>query len=155
MENIFHYDTGIGKIGIAEKGGNITNLFFEIDSYQHEYRIKETDILKKANNQLQEYLSGCRKEFSLPLAPNGTEFMKNVWNSLSDVSFGETRSYKEIAEIIGNPKAYRAVGSANNKNPIPIFIPCHRVIGANGKLVGYRGGLEVKGYLLNLEKTIV
>ena len=155
MENIFYYETDIGKIGILEKDGDITNVFFETDSYPKEYTIKETDILHKANKQLNEYLSGCRKEFSLPLAPFGTEFMKSVWNSLCEVSYGETKSYKEIAETIGNPKACRAVGNANNKNPIPIFVPCHRVIGASGKLVGYRGGLKVKEYLLNLEKKFV
>jgi len=152
--NIFYYDTDIGKIGIVENGEKITNLFFEIDSYEKGYTIKETDILKEANKQLHEYLMGCRIKFSLPLAPSGTEFRKSVWNSLCDISYGETKSYKEIAENIGNPKASRAVGSANNKNPIPIFIPCHRVIGSSGKLVGYRGGLKMKEQLLNLEKTI-
>lgn len=152
--NIFYYNTDIGRIGIVEKDGNISNLLFEIDSPSEEYIIKESDILKEANNQLQEYLSGKRKEFSLPLDPCGTKFRKNIWNCLCAISYGETKSYKEIAEIIGNPKACRAVGSANNKNPIPIFIPCHRVIGASGKLVGYRGGLKVKEYLLKLEKAI-
>lgn len=152
--NIFYYNTDIGRLGIVEKDGNITNLFFEIDSYSEEYIIKETDILKEANNQLKEYLSGQRKEFSLPLDPSGTEFRKTVWTCLCSISYGETKSYKEIAETIGNPKACRAVGSANNKNPIPIFIPCHRVIGASGKLVGYRGGLKVKSHLLEIEKAI-
>ena len=153
MGNIFYYNTDIGRLGIVEKDGNITNLFFEVDSYSEEYIIKETDVLKQANNQLKEYLSGHRKQFSLPLAPSGTEFRKNVWTCLCAISYGETKSYKEIAETIGNPKACRAVGSANNKNPIPIFIPCHRVIGSNGKLVGYRGGLKVKAHLLELEKA--
>jgi len=152
--NIFYYNTDIGKIGIAEKDGMITNLFFDIDEFEEEFVIKETDILKEANNQLQEYLGGRRKEFHLILAPSGTEFRKKVWTSLQGISYGKTKSYKEIAQIIENPKACRAVGSANNKNPIPIFIPCHRVIGASGKLVGYRGGLKVKAHLLELEKAI-
>ena len=152
--NIFYYNTDIGRIGIAEKDGMITNLFFDIDEFEEEFVIKETDILKEANNQLQEYLAGKRKEFHLPLAPYGTEFRKNVWVILCAISYGETKSYKEIAQIIGNPKACRAVGSANNKTPIPIFIPCHRVIGASGKLVGYRGGLKIKEHLLKLEKAI-
>ena len=96
-------------------------------------------------------MEGKRKEFTLPLAPVGTEFMIRVWKSLCAIPYGETRSYKEIAESIGNKKASRAVGLANNRNPIPIFIPCHRVIGANGKLVGYGGGLHIKSFLLKLE----
>jgi len=88
----------------------------------------------------------------LPLAPAGTAFMQKVWNALLTIPYGETRSYKEIAIAVGNSKACRAVGMANNRNPISVVIPCHRVIGANGKLVGYGGGLDIKSYLLDLEK---
>jgi len=112
----------------------------------------ETQLLKKANQQLQEYLIGKRKIFDLPLAPRGTEFQQKVWSSLQEIPYGKTNSYKDIAKNIGNIKACRAVGMANNKNPILIFIPCHRVIGANGKLVGYAGGLNVKEKLLEIEK---
>ena len=91
--------------------------------------------------------------FDLPLDPIGTEFQKKVWQALKEIPFGETRSYGEIAKLIGNEKASRAVGMANNKNPIAIIIPCHRVIGANGKLVGYAGGLDLKEKLLKLEKN--
>ena len=99
-----------------------------------------------------EYLEGKRREFDLPLAPAGTEFMLRVWKALQDIPYGETRSYKDIATMAGNSKACRAVGMANNRNPISIFIPCHRVIGANGVLVGYGGGLDKKTFLLDLEK---
>nr|WP_253201780.1 methylated-DNA--[protein]-cysteine S-methyltransferase [Clostridium sp. DSM 17811] len=114
--------------------------------------INETVLLKRANMQLQEYFCGKRKIFDLPLAPSGTEFQQKVWNSLLEIPYGKTKSYKDIAKNVGNIKAARAVGMANNKNPIFIIIPCHRVIGANGKLVGYAGGLSVKEKLLAIEK---
>ncbi len=117
-----------------------------------DYYFKETETMREASRQLYEYLEGKRKIFNLPLAPHGTTFMKSVWNCLCDIPYGKTKSYKEIAKEVGNAKACRAVGLANNRNPIPIFIPCHRVIGANGKLIGYRGGLKTKLQLLELEK---
>ena len=101
--------------------------------------------------QLKEYFSGARKDFDLPLHLIGTEFQKLVWRQLCQVPFGKTASYKEIAEKIGKPKAMRAVGQANHRNPIPIIIPCHRIIGANGHLVGYGGGLDKKRFLLSHE----
>jgi len=103
--------------------------------------------------QIQEYLEGKRVDFDFPYELKGTEFQKKVWNALSDIPYGQTRSYKDIAEAVGSPKAYRAVGMANNKNPITIALPCHRVIGANGKLVGYAGGMDMKEYLLELERS--
>lgn len=112
---------------------------------------KETPLLLEAARQLEEYFRGERREFDLPLEEKGTPFQLLVWQALRDVPYGETRTYKEIAAALGNPKASRAVGMANNRNPISIVTPCHRVIGANGTLVGYGGGLEVKEYLLNLE----
>lgn len=108
-------------------------------------------ILQKTEQQLLEYFSGQRKKFDLILDFQGTEFQKSVWNALLQIPFGETRSYKQIAESIGNVKAVRAVGAANGKNPISIIAPCHRVIGVNGKLVGFAGGLENKNILLSLE----
>lgn len=153
MKNIFYYQTPIGKIAIAEKDNQITDLYFESNTIPTEkYNVKETEILKEANKQIQEYFDGKRKDFCLPLAPYGTEFMKAVWNSLNSIPYGETRSYQEIAQSVKKEKAHRAVGLANNRNPIPIFIPCHRVIGKNKKLVGYGGGLEIKKYLLEIEK---
>lgn len=110
-----------------------------------------TAIMDKAFLEIKEYLEGKRKTFDVPLAPKGTAFQQKVWNALRTIPYGETRSYSEIAEMIGNPKACRAVGMANNKNPIIIMIPCHRVVGKNGSLAGYACGLEKKEYLLNLE----
>lgn len=104
--------------------------------------------------QVQEYLEGKRTKFDFPYQLEGTEFQKKVWDALCNIPYGQTRSYKDIAEAIGSPKAYRAVGMANNKNPIAIAVPCHRVIGSNGKLVGYAGGVDMKEYLLKLESRI-
>lgn len=156
MGNIFYYQTPIGKIGIAEYDNQITNLYFESSAIPlNEFTLQETEILKNANTQLQEYFSGKRKSFSISLSPYGTEFQKNVWDSLCTIPYGETRCYQEIAISVNNKNAYRAVGLANNRNPIPIFIPCHRVIGKNKKLVGYGGGLEIKEYLLELENCTI
>ena len=103
--------------------------------------------------QLTEYENGIRKSFDLPLHLKGTEFQKKVWTNLLTIPYGETASYKKIAILSGNEKASRAVGMANNRNPIPIIIPCHRVVGSTGKMVGYGGGLEIKEYLLKLEEN--
>ncbi len=149
---LFYHDTAIGKIGIAEEDGCITNLFFESHTIPQNAEICETGVIKEAFRQLAAYLAGDLKSFSLPLAPCGTEFMRRVWAILCEIPYGKTASYREIAIVAGNPKAFRAVGLANNRNPLPIFIPCHRIIGVDGKLVGYRGGLEVKKILLDLEK---
>ncbi|AGX41570.1 methylated-DNA--[protein]-cysteine S-methyltransferase [Clostridium saccharobutylicum] len=154
MRNIFYYNTMIGELGIEENGLAITKVFLvDKDIEKGPSEKNETELLKEAIKQLNEYFDGKRKEFNLPLAPKGTEFQKKVWNTLKEIPFGETRSYGEIAKLIGNEKASRAVGMANNKNPIMIIIPCHRVIGANGKLVGYAGGIDIKEKLLNLEKN--
>ena len=108
-------------------------------------------ILQETVKQLNEYFQGQRQIFDLPLDFEGTEFQHKVWQALLTIPFGETRSYKQIAEQIGNVKAVRAVGAANGKNPISIITPCHRVVGANGKLVGFAGGLENKDILLKIE----
>jgi methylated-DNA-[protein]-cysteine S-methyltransferase len=104
-----------------------------------------------AIQQISEYFAGKRTEFTLALQPQGTAFQQEVWQVLQTISFGETRSYGEIARVMGKPKAARAIGQANNRNPIAIVIPCHRIIGAHGQLTGYAGGLERKEYLLELE----
>ncbi|NNH37894.1 methylated-DNA--[protein]-cysteine S-methyltransferase [Acinetobacter terrae] len=109
-------------------------------------------ILLETQKQLTEYFSGKRQQFDLPLDFEGTEFQQKVWQALLTIPFGETRSYRDIAEQIGNVKAVRAVGAANGKNPISIIAPCHRVVGANGKLVGFAGGLDNKDILLRLER---
>jgi methylated-DNA-[protein]-cysteine S-methyltransferase len=105
----------------------------------------------EAIRQLREYFAGRRSEFDLPLAPSGTPFQRSVWGRLQEIPYGETISYGELARRVGNPKASRAVGAANGSNPIPIVIPCHRVIGSNGKLTGFGGGLPTKEALLALE----
>jgi methylated-DNA-[protein]-cysteine S-methyltransferase len=109
-------------------------------------------ILLETQKQLSEYFAGKRQQFDLPLDFEGTEFQQKVWQALLTIPFGETRSYRDIAEQVGNVKAVRAVGAANGKNPISIIAPCHRVVGANGKLVGFAGGLDNKDILLKLEK---
>lgn len=149
---IFFYETKIGNIGIKEIDGKISNLYFKENEFNIYDEIKEVPILKEASIQLNKYLNGDLKEFSLPLVVKGTDFMMKVWNELENIPYGETLSYKELGKRIGNPKGARAIGLACNKNPIPIFIPCHRVVGSNGNLTGYRGGINLKVKLLNLEK---
>ena len=159
MRYVYFYNTGIkglGILGIGATEDKMTDLFFEYEieniKKSSNYIIKETTLIKKAASQLFEYLNGKRRDFNLPLLKEGTDFQISVWNELLKIPYGETRSYKDIAIAINNEKAVRAVGMANNRNKIPIFIPCHRVIGSNKKLVGYGGGLEIKEFLLNLEK---
>ena len=113
--------------------------------------VEDSQRTAKLRRQLAEYFAGTRREFDLELAPEGTPFERSVWEALRQIPFGETRSYGEIAEAIGHPGAARAVGRANGANPIPIVVPCHRVIGANGSLTGFGGGLENKSRLLELE----
>jgi methylated-DNA-[protein]-cysteine S-methyltransferase len=108
-------------------------------------------ILIETERQLREYFTGTRKEFDLPLEPTGSEFQKKVWRALREIPFGQTRSYLDLARSVGSDKAVRAVGAANGKNPLSIVVPCHRVVGANGTLTGFAGGLEVKAKLLALE----
>ena len=156
MKYIKYVDFKLGKIGIVEENGKIVKIVIinkndENNKNADDFVEKDTKLLVKAKNELEEYFDGKRKEFDLPLKQEGTEFQKKVWNALSKIPHGETRTYKEIAKMIGNEKASRAVGMANNKNNIPIIIPCHRVIGSNGKLVGYALGLDMKQYLLDLE----
>ncbi|WP_425516040.1 methylated-DNA--[protein]-cysteine S-methyltransferase [Anaerolentibacter hominis] len=138
-----------GLILIEETDGEVTRIGFT------EEQIKTPDqspVLHETVRELLEYFEGNRKEFELPLHPSGTAFQKKVWDALKEIPYGETRSYKEIAQAIGNPKACRAVGMANHNNPIGIVIPCHRVLGANGALTGYAGGLDKKASLLFLEQ---
>lgn len=149
----FTYDTKIGPITLSELEGSICQLVFNKDKFADNHIIQETPLIMNAHKQLIDYFSGYRKDFSLPLNPIGTKFQRSVWKALLTIPYGETYSYKDIAILIDNSKASRAIGMANNKNPISIMIPCHRVIGSNGKLVGYGGGLHIKKYLLELEKN--
>ncbi|HHU55418.1 MAG TPA: methylated-DNA--[protein]-cysteine S-methyltransferase [Acholeplasmataceae bacterium] len=143
------YNTKLGVIAIKEENNAITEIFLTHEKENIKY---ESNLMKKAYQEICEYLEGKRKTFTFKINPKGTTFQRKVWAKLTEIPYGKTASYKEIAEGINNPKAYRAVGMANNKNPIMIVIPCHRVIGSDGTLVGYGGGLEVKEYLLNLER---
>lgn len=148
----FAYQTFFGKYTLNEEDGSITNLSFgDSSKLPKNVEIKETPLLKKAHQQLEEYFQGQRQKFDLPLSPQGTDFQKKVWQALQTIPYGQTATYKEIAIKAGSPKGSRAVGMANNKNPIGIIIPCHRVIGTNGTLTGYAGGLELKQQLLDLE----
>lgn len=154
MTHYYTYDTTLGSVTFVEENGAL--VVITTCPYQPKEEIyQETLVIKEAFRQLSEYFSGKRKVFNLPLLLKGTDFQKQVWQALLKIPFGETRSYKQIAEAIGNPKAVRAVGMANNKNPLLIVVPCHRVIGANGKLVGYAVGLDKKEYLLRLEGSLL
>lgn len=150
--NLYFYETSIGRIAIAEEDGSITNLYLPTDPLPDNPAICETDRIKEAYRQICQYLSGSLKQFRLPLNPAGTPNMKRIWEHLCTIPYGETRTYKQIADACGNPGGARAAGSIIARNPIPIIIPCHRVIGSNGLLTGYRGGLELKRMLINLER---
>ena len=147
----FTYETVLGDVTFVEEDGALLAISMQSD---HGGIVQETPLIKDAFRQLSEYLIGERKEFDLPIRMRGTEFQKRVWRALLDIPYGETRSYKQIAEAIDNPKGVRAVGMANNRNQLLIVIPCHRVIGASGSLVGYGEGLEMKEFLLRLEKSL-
>jgi len=153
MKSYHIYKFKLCTLGIAENEGSISNVFFENDKPPAGYEKSETSLIKKAALQLEEYFDGKRKVFDLPLAFHTTAFKKKVWGALLSIPYGETRSYGEIAAMINNPKAGRAVGRANNTNQIVIIVPCHRVIGHDGSLTGYTGGLELKQKLLDLEKS--
>lgn len=145
-----HYKTDIGTICIEETDDKITALYIEeVYNSEEDY---ETELLRKTHIELQEYFDKKRKSFDVPIKLIGTDFQVKVWNELKKIPYGKTVSYGYIAKAIGNPKASRAVGGANNKNPIIIIVSCHRVIGANGSLVGFGCGIDVKKFLLNLEK---
>jgi methylated-DNA-[protein]-cysteine S-methyltransferase len=148
MKYTYHYDSPIGCLYIAEAGGAVTEIVFKPVEGAVE---KLTPLISTVIEMLGEYFQGTRKEFDLPLKFSGTQFQEKAWRALRDIPYGETRSYKQQAEAIGNVKACRAVGGANGKNPISIVVPCHRVIGANNKLTGYGGGMEKKQMLLELE----
>ncbi|MBE6128012.1 MAG: methylated-DNA--[protein]-cysteine S-methyltransferase [Erysipelotrichaceae bacterium] len=147
MENCSIISTPVGNLKITVNGRNVTGI-----AYTEEKVLAGNDpLLKETERQLEEYFVGRRKTFDLPLDLKGTAFQKKVWQALLEIPYGETRSYSQIAEAAGNAKAVRAAGMANHVNPIVIAVPCHRVIGKNGELRGYGGGLEKKQFLLELE----
>ena len=147
-------ETPIGRIAIEGSGDWITRLFLPKNCPEDgNCQEPPLPVVEEAFRQLGLYLEGRLRDFSLALKPDGTPFMKRVWENVLEVPYGETRSYREIASSAGNPRAVRAVGMANARNPIPIFIPCHRIVGADGRLVGYGGGVELKARLLELEAS--
>lgn len=150
MHCIYKYNSIIGDIFISADENSLLSVKFVNHNFIEN---KENKIIRQTIKQLDEYFNGKRKKFELPLNPKGTEFQKKVWQQLMNIPYGKTSTYKNIATLIGNTNASRAVGNANNKNPIAIIIPCHRVIGSNNKLTGYAGGLDKKEKLLNLEKN--
>jgi methylated-DNA-[protein]-cysteine S-methyltransferase len=148
---ILYRKTLIGHIGLEERDGALAGLHFETDRIPDDAVTGETALLSEAFSQLDAYLSGKLYFFSLPLAPGGTPFMLRIWELLSGIPYGGEATYRQIAEASGNSRAPRAVGTACRKNPLPVFIPCHRVVGSDGHLTGYRGGLAIKHALLDLE----
>lgn len=151
---MMHSPVGELKLVASEEG--LAAILWENDDpkrvrFRPQLEDTQNATLLEAERQLREYFAGHRQQFSLPLDFIGTTFQKQVWAALVTIPFGETRSYGEIAQQIGNPTAVRAVGAANGKNPLSIIAPCHRVIGANGKLTGFAGGLVTKAFLLRLE----
>jgi len=151
MKYVFYYEFPLKGIYIAQQDDIITDVAFRPVLGATK---KETPLISQAAEMLREYFEGSRKSFDgLPIFAKGTPFQKKAWDALLTIPYGQTRSYKEQAEIIGNIKACRAVGTANGRNPISIIIPCHRVIGADKSLTGYGGGLELKEALLKLERN--
>lgn len=145
--NTLFFETPLGVMCAVEKDGALVSLRFAEGAGGY-----ETPLLQQTKTQVLEYLDGKRREFDIPLRPRGTDFQMRVWKALESIPYGQTRTYSQIAEAVGSPRACRAVGSACNRNPIAIIVPCHRVIGASGMLVGYEYGLDTKKYLLSLEK---
>jgi methylated-DNA-[protein]-cysteine S-methyltransferase len=147
----------IGKLKLVASDKALVAILWEKDGPRW-VRLSEMvaddrhPVLVETERQLNEYFSGKRKTFSIALDMRGTHFQKNVWESLLAIPFGETRSYAQLAKHLGNPRATRAVGAANGRNPISIIVPCHRVVGSSGKLTGFAGGLEAKAKLISLEK---
>ncbi|AUO00214.1 methylated-DNA--[protein]-cysteine S-methyltransferase [Bacteriovorax stolpii] len=149
----FHSVVGPIYLVVSEKG--LRGAFWKKQDIPYANDLSEHPLLKKTIEELSEYLEGKRKTFSIELDLQGSAFQKSVWSALLKIPYGETCTYSDIARKIKNVKAVRAVGAANGKNPISIIIPCHRVIGSNGKLTGYAGGLKVKEKLLTLEKELL
>ncbi|WP_337742515.1 methylated-DNA--[protein]-cysteine S-methyltransferase [Fusobacterium gonidiaformans] len=155
MKYYIKYVSPVADLYLVEEQGQLVEIAFHHSKKKEEMEEKNTELLQEVKRQLEEYFSGRLQNFDLPLKPKGTDFQKQVWKALLTIPYGETKSYGDIAKQIGKEKAVRAVGGANHVNPISIVIPCHRVIGKNGNLTGYGGGLEVKEKLLELERKKV
>ena len=153
-------DSPVGKLKLIASDDGLVAVLWEKDDPRR-VRLSESleneshPILVEAERQLDEYFAGKRNHFSVPLDMRGTRFQKDVWEALRAIPFGETRSYGQLAKQLGNPRATRAVGAANGRNPLSIVVPCHRVIGSDGQLTGFAGGLNTKTHLLKLEQNVV
>jgi len=173
MKSKGYVKCALGYWEIQEENGEITALDF-VGDFEPDFQpdlegtipadlggqkkgqtVDNKSIMNEAKKQLEEYFNGERKDFSLPIRLEGTPFQKKVWQALQEIPYGTTKSYQEVATIVGNKNSVRAVGGANHHNPISIIVPCHRVIGKNGTLVGYGGGLEAKDFLLKLEEAFL
>jgi len=151
--NYQHLDTQIGTLRLASNGIQLLKIEFE-GQYNNDVVEASDAVLVNCAHQLTDYFAGKRQRFELALWTKGTPLQQAVWHSLADIPYGELRSYKDIAHSINNPAAVRAVGAASGRNPLPIVVPCHRVIGSNGSLTGFAGGLEAKRVLLQLEARL-
>jgi len=149
-----HLDTPIGVLTLVGSDRGLSRILFEReDPADLDATVDHSDpVLTAAASQLEEYFAGDRREFDLPLDLDGTDFQKQAWLALADVPYGETTSYGNQARAIGRPGAFRAVGAANGQNPVPIVLPCHRIVGADGSLTGFAGGLDIKQRLLAHEQ---
>jgi len=153
MKYTWIIETPIGHLSLLATEKYLLKISF--GGIESDATIKQTPIIKKTEQELKEYFNGKRTKFTIPINTIGTEFQKQVWNKLTEIPYGTTISYKELATSVKGKNYSRAVGMANNRNPIPIIIPCHRVVGTKGELVGYRGGVDIKEKLINLEKQLI
>ena len=152
MTSAWTRETPIGALTLTEEAGVLTGVLFGPHAPQGAL-IAETSLIRRAFAQLEEYFCGERTVFDLPLDARGTPFQRRCWQALLEIPYGQTRTYAQQAQAVGSPRAYRAVGLANHRNPLPVLIPCHRVVGADGSLTGYAGGLEIKRKLLEIEQS--
>lgn len=151
-------DSPVGPLFVAASDDGLRAIEFRANRHpvkrDGDWQPGDNAVLRLARKQLGEYFAGKRRTFDLPLSPRGTEFQRSVWTTLATIPYGETVSYAQLAARVGKPSAMRAVGAANGRNPLPIVLPCHRVIGADGSLTGFGGGLPTKQYLLKLEGAL-
>jgi len=153
--NYQYLNSPVGRLRLVSDGASLIAIEFENQQNSIREGVERVDaVLTACRDQLKEYFAGTRRRFDIPLAPSGTAFQKSVWQALSGIPYGQLRSYRDIAEILNKSRAVRAVGAANGRNRLPILVPCHRVIGSDGSLTGFAGGLDAKRALLKLEGAI-
>ncbi len=153
-----HVDSPVGPLLLAASDDALVAIEFQRNRHpvrrDADWHEGDNAVLRDAQRQLDEYFAGTRRSFDVPLGPQGTPFQREVWSTLARIPYGDTWSYRDVARSIGKPEAVRAVGAANGRNPIPIVLPCHRVIGTDGALTGFGGGLPTKAFLLRLEGAL-